>query len=228
VEEAGVADVFLSYSSADRPRASTIAGLLARAGWSVWWDRSIEGGEEWGPRIENELAGARCVLVLWSRESIHSDWVLREATAARARGVLLPVLLAPVAPPETMSDVQAIALMTWPGDERWYELQPLVARIAGLLGGVPPAVDEPAFQAAASHLSRVDAAEAAFAFCAARLAFHEQRQRSGVTPDTLDRMEASYRELCESLAPISDLEVHHLVSRHERAFTPSTSMPATD
>src|SRR5262245_14824957 len=102
-----MADIFLSYASADRVKAGTLASLLQSAGWSVWWDRDIEGGEEWERRIDRELGDARCVVILWTRRSISSEWVVREARAARTRGVMFPVLLEPVKPPEELAEVHA-------------------------------------------------------------------------------------------------------------------------
>ena len=55
-----MADVFLSYASTDRVKASTLVSLLESAGWSVWWDRDVEGGEEWERRIDKELDAAKC------------------------------------------------------------------------------------------------------------------------------------------------------------------------
>ncbi len=36
-----MADIFLSYASADRDWAKRLAAVLAGRGWSVWWDRTI-------------------------------------------------------------------------------------------------------------------------------------------------------------------------------------------
>src|SRR2546426_12101686 len=129
-----MSDIFLSYASADRVKAGTLASLLQTAGWSVWWDRDVEGGEEWEGRIETELGVARCVVVLWTRKSISSEWVIREARAARLRSVMLPVLLEPVKPPEELADVHATALTAWLGEERSLELRAFLDRLSAILG----------------------------------------------------------------------------------------------
>jgi TIR domain len=134
-ENARMADVFLSYASGDRVKAGTLASLLQTGGWSVWWDRDIDGGEEWGARIENELIAARCVVVLWIRRSVVSEWVLREARSARSRQVILPVLLEPVTPPEELAEVHETPLTAWIGEERSFELRSFLERLADFLGG---------------------------------------------------------------------------------------------
>jgi hypothetical protein len=58
-------DIFLSYTSSDRPRAERLKAWFEEAGWSVWIDRDINLGEDWAHRIQNELESARLVVVLW-------------------------------------------------------------------------------------------------------------------------------------------------------------------
>ena len=216
-----MADVFLSYASADRVKAGTIVSLLESAGWSVWWDRDVEGGEEWERRIDKELDAARCAVILWTRRSITSEWVIREARSARARGAMLPVLLEPVKPPEELAEVHATTLTAWQGEERSFELRPFIERLAIFLGGSPPKVDSAPLAAAMAKLSRVEVVEAAFAFCAVRLEFHRLREsRGGVPKEVLDQMGSTYDALCEILAPISSDDIHNLLAVNESAFTP--------
>lgn len=84
-----MADVFISYSRKDRKAAETIASRLEREGWSTWWDRSLSAGERWDEAIRRELSSARCVLVLWSRQSWPSKWVQAEAHAGFERDALV-------------------------------------------------------------------------------------------------------------------------------------------
>ena len=216
-----MADVFLSYASTDRVKASTLVSLLESAGWSVWWDRDVEGGEEWERRIDKELDAAQCAVILWTRRSISSEWVIREARSARARGVMLPVLLEPVKPPDELAEVHATTLTAWQGEERSFELRPFLDRLAAVLGGPPPQVDDAPLASAVSKLSRVEIVEAAFAFCAVRLEFYRLREsREGVPKEVLDQMGSTYDALCEILAPISSDDIHTLIGVNENAFTP--------
>ena len=66
----------------DRERALTLANALVGCGWSVWWDRKIIAGQTFDQVIERELETARSVVVLWSKDSISSEWVKNEAAVA--------------------------------------------------------------------------------------------------------------------------------------------------
>lgn len=214
-------DIFLSYASADRVKARTLADLFASAEWSVWMDRHMDGGVEWETEIEEGLRTARCVLVLWTRRSILSEWVLREAREARSRGVLLPVLLEPVTAPEELAEIQAVAATAWVGESQSFELRPLLNRLADILGSPPPSLEEPPVPAAVSKLSRIEVAEAVFEFCAARLDFFRAQKNSKVVPErVLDELRRTYNVLGEALTPVSSDDLHHLLVKHENAYTP--------
>ena len=74
-----MSDIFLSYASDDLPRVGLLIRALERHGWSVWWDRTILPGRTFDQAIEEALDAARCVMVVWSQHSVHSDWVKTEA-----------------------------------------------------------------------------------------------------------------------------------------------------
>ena len=50
-------------------------------------------GKNLGEVIEAALREARCVIVVWSTNSVNSSWVRTEADEAQRRGVLVPALL---------------------------------------------------------------------------------------------------------------------------------------
>ena len=54
--------VFLSYSRADRKGALAIVRVLEAAGYGVWWDGLLEGGERFSRTTEAALEGARAVV----------------------------------------------------------------------------------------------------------------------------------------------------------------------
>jgi len=87
-----MADIFISYARADRPRAETLAAALHQTGWSVWWDREIPPGRSFDEVIEEALSQASCVVVIWSEASVRSEWVKTEAAEAAARRILVPIL----------------------------------------------------------------------------------------------------------------------------------------
>ena len=39
-----MADIFISYARGDREQIATLSAALEQQGWSVWWDRHIDGG----------------------------------------------------------------------------------------------------------------------------------------------------------------------------------------
>ncbi len=93
------ADVFLSYSSKDRDKVRPIVAALEDAKLSVWWDREIGAGAVFERKIEEALDTAKCVVVVWSHDSVQSDWVRAEAHEGLARGVLAPVIIDDARPP---------------------------------------------------------------------------------------------------------------------------------
>jgi hypothetical protein len=76
--ESDMGEIFLCYKSEDETRAKIITEALVRQGYSVWWDRIIPPGKTYGEVIEEALDPAKCVIVLWSKESVKSDWVKNE------------------------------------------------------------------------------------------------------------------------------------------------------
>ena len=75
-----MSDVFISYARPDRPKAERLADGFKAQGWSVWWNREIQLATEFRRRIADELTSARCVVVLWSKQLVCSDWVQDEAS----------------------------------------------------------------------------------------------------------------------------------------------------
>jgi tetratricopeptide (TPR) repeat protein len=122
-----VAEVFLSYASEDRAKASAIAETLAQSGHDVWWDRKVRGGREYSREIEAALQRADHIVVLWSSSSIASAWVRDEAAEGRDSGRLIPVLVDQVRPPIGFRQFQALDLTTV--DEN--TVQDLLLAIAG-------------------------------------------------------------------------------------------------
>jgi TIR domain/WD domain, G-beta repeat len=111
-----MADVFISYANENRDTARKLAASLEAHGWSVWWDRKIRAGQSFDQVIERELEAARSVVVLWSKDSISSEWVRNEAALAAERGVLVPVFIDDVKPPLEFRRRQAADLVGWDND----------------------------------------------------------------------------------------------------------------
>ncbi|HYH97488.1 toll/interleukin-1 receptor domain-containing protein [Hyalangium sp.] len=107
------ADVFIGYSSADRHRVRPLVEQLERAGWRVWWDRKLLAGSSFQQKIEQALELAGCVIVVWSKNAVVSDWVIAEADEGRKRQILIPVSLDGVTPPLQFRTRHTVDLSGW-------------------------------------------------------------------------------------------------------------------
>ena len=131
-----MSDIFVSYSSADRDRVEPLANALRAEGWSVWWDRTIPAGQNYHEVIEAALAAARCVIVVWSAESIKSEWVRAEAEDGQQRHLLVPVRIDGAVPPLIFRQIQTADLRGWSGDTAAEPFRRLVDDVHALLGTV--------------------------------------------------------------------------------------------
>jgi hypothetical protein len=86
-----MSDIFISYSSKDRPWVERFAKTLETHGWSVWWDRNIPTGGSFNAVIRQELSAAKCAIVVWSEQSVESEWVQAEAAEAKQQDKYLPI-----------------------------------------------------------------------------------------------------------------------------------------
>ena len=77
-----MADVFISYSTTDRSTAESLAGFLKQRGFDVWWDADLYAGQEFYSAIREAIKDAKAVVVIWSKVSAESLWVLGEASEA--------------------------------------------------------------------------------------------------------------------------------------------------
>jgi S1-C subfamily serine protease len=133
VEASATADIFISYAREDEQRAEMLAQRLGDSGWSIFWDRTIPIGKTWRETIGRELQGARCVIVLWSKNSIESRWVQEEADDAQERGILVPILIENVRAPIGFRSFQAAHLENWDGTEPNETFHRLITDIAALI-----------------------------------------------------------------------------------------------
>jgi hypothetical protein len=131
-----MSDIFISYASEDRERAKALAQTLEGEGWSVWWDRLIPFGRPFDDVIQENINAAKCVLVLWTANSVGSKWVRSEASEAEERNVLIPVLLdREVDIPLAFKLLQAANLADWEPGSSHAEYAKLVDQIKALVTG---------------------------------------------------------------------------------------------
>jgi hypothetical protein len=135
-----MADIFISYSKEDRPRARTLAEALEQRGFSVWWDRKIPVGKSFQQVIQEAVDEARCIVVIWSEHSVKSDWVQNEAEEGKRRNILTPVMLDEVKIPLGFRHLQAANLTNWQIGQEHAEFEGLLESIRNVMGssaGVP-------------------------------------------------------------------------------------------
>lgn len=137
-----MANVFISYSDTDKTTVKRISAILEAKGYSVWWDQHIEIGKKFDRVIEEELKQADCVLVVWTKRSVQSEWVRLEAEEALRSKKIVPILLEEVELPLVFKNVESAMMHGWNGSDTHPELKLLFRAIdakvkvkGGTLGG---------------------------------------------------------------------------------------------
>ena len=131
-------EVFISYARADEPQAVRIARAVIAAGYDVWWDSHLPVHRGYSKVIEENLAAAKAVLVLWSKGAADSDWVRAEAEVARSESKLVQVALDGVRPPLPFNQIQCADLAGWNGEADGPQWRKVVAALAELTGRANP------------------------------------------------------------------------------------------
>ncbi|HWU92686.1 MAG TPA: TIR domain-containing protein [Sphingomicrobium sp.] len=133
-----MADIFISYGRSTEPQAQLVAESLRSAGYSVWRDDELPAHRAYGDVIEERLRGAKAVIVLWSTEAAHSQWVRAEADMAREAGTLVQVTIDGVLPPLPFNQIQCADLTDWAGDSAapgWRKVESSIALLVGTPAG---------------------------------------------------------------------------------------------
>jgi hypothetical protein len=80
--------------------------------------------------IEHELDAAECVVVLWSKDAVTSEWVKSEAAVAAQCGNLVPVRIDRVKLPLEFRRKQTVDLVEWDGNPAHEGFQALCSGVA--------------------------------------------------------------------------------------------------
>jgi TPR repeat protein len=129
-----MADVFISYRKADRAKAEVLAKALKVENLDVWWDDGLEAGQTFDEKIRSVLEQAKAVIVVWSKESVKSDWVRAESSVGRERGILVPVMIQPVNIPVPFNLIHTADLIGWNGDRAHKGYLDVVKQVKVLAG----------------------------------------------------------------------------------------------
>jgi len=133
-----VSDIFISYASQDRERILPIVQALEKSGWSVFWDRTIPPGKTWRQFIGSEIESARCIVVVWTADSISSRWVQEEAEIGSQKDILIPLSLEQIKPPFGFGTIQSANLTGWDGDPSSADFRQLLDSLSSMLGTTLP------------------------------------------------------------------------------------------
>ncbi|MEL6566894.1 MAG: TIR domain-containing protein [Pseudomonadota bacterium] len=145
-----MADIFISYKREDQEehgRVQPIADALEAAGYDVFYDVEVPVGSSWHQTLSQKISDAKCVIVLWSQNSVDSNFVREEASIAYQANKLVPAFLDKVTPPLGFGEIEGADLSNWDGRLDHIEWR-------NLLAGVKNKVDAPS-RAGDSSLKRV-------------------------------------------------------------------------
>ena len=93
-----MADIFISYSKPHVELTRDLASDLEAKGLTVWWDTDLLAGESFRQRIIQELHDCKAAIVIWTPQSVTSDYVISEAERARKAGKLIQIRTEEVEP----------------------------------------------------------------------------------------------------------------------------------
>lgn len=99
-----------------------LAKALGSEGYTVRWDKN-------NLTTENAFDDSRCVLTIWSHDSIRSSWVQLVALKAMEQRCLIPVLSEQVTPPMPYAALGSEALQNWNGNREDQSYQHLLQSI---------------------------------------------------------------------------------------------------
>lgn len=121
--------IFISYSSKDRSTTKKLATVFEKKGWKVWWDKNLKPGKAFDTAISKALDAANCIVVLWSPNSVESNWVLEEAYEGLNREILVPALIKNTRLPFGYRRTQYVDLSKWKGSASDLSIKKLLGAI---------------------------------------------------------------------------------------------------
>jgi adenylate cyclase len=130
-----MSDIFISYARSTAKQAQAVAEALRALGYHVWRDDELPAHRAYAEVIEERLAAARAVVVIWSAEAAKSQWVFSEANRAREDGKLVQLTVDDARLPMPFDTIQCADLAGWSGDPAAPGWRKVVDSVAALVAG---------------------------------------------------------------------------------------------
>lgn len=135
--------IFISYSSKDRSKTKALATILEKNGMKVWWDKNLPPGKAFDRAISKALDESESIVVLWSKNSVKSDWVLDEAYEGLERQILIPAMIDNAKIPFGYRRIQTVNLTKWKGADTAKGIKDLIKALQNLAGPVGESKTKP-------------------------------------------------------------------------------------
>src|SRR5208282_6916279 len=146
-------DLFISYSTQDKPTADAACATLEAAGIRCWIaPRDIVPGAEWGEAIVSAIADCRAMILIFSASANDSPQIRREVERAVSKGIpVIPLRIEDIAPTRSLEyfigTVHWLDALTPPLENHLHRLTDIVKALL-LVPAVEPSVAAPAAPAA--------------------------------------------------------------------------------
>lgn len=131
-----MAQVFISYARSTQDDAQLLAKMLRAEGYDVWLDDALPAHRAYADVIEERLRSAKAVVVIWSSDSVKSQWVRAEADFARNAGTLVQLSIDGAIPPLPFNQIHCAQLCGWDGDRDSSGWRNILASVGDLIAGV--------------------------------------------------------------------------------------------
>ena len=128
-----MAHVFISYARATTGQAEQVERALIAHGFSVWRDNALSVHRAYADEIEEQIAAAAAVIVLWSKDAVRSEWVRSEADRGRELGKLVQASIDHTLPPMPFNQQHCADLSGWSGSATpaWIKILESLAQLSG-------------------------------------------------------------------------------------------------
>jgi len=137
-----VTDIVVSYARPTEAEAQRVEAALRGEGFTVWRDDELPAHRSYAEVIQERLASAKAVVVLWSDSALKSQWVRAEADLARNAGTLVQVSLDGARPPLPFNQIECADFRGWRADAGcpgWQKVLASLSELVGVPGRAPVA-----------------------------------------------------------------------------------------